>query len=111
VLENILVEMPGNLQGCISSDTVDMENTLVVPYEAVVEKDGQRIVFMVENGTAIERKVETGLDTELYTEIKSGLKEGETVIVNPGDFITDGARVSVLPCIPPGLFNSGTAGW
>ena len=85
----------------LTINTVDMENTLVVPYEAVVEKDGQGIVYVVENGTANERKVETGLDTELYTEIKSGLKEGETVIVNPGDFITDGAKVSVLHNAPP----------
>lgn len=79
--------------------TVDLEEALVVPYEAVVEKDGQRKVYVVENGFAKGKTVETGLDIELYTEIKSGLREGETVVVSPGALM-DGARVSVLNNAP-----------
>ncbi len=75
--------------------TVDLEKALVVPYEAVVEKDGQRKVYVVENGVAKEKTVETGLDIELYTEIKSGLRKGDMVVVSPGDSLTDGAKVSV----------------
>lgn len=84
----------------LSITTVDLEETLVVPYEAVVEKDGQRKVYVVENGVAKEKTVETGLDIELYTEIKSGLREGETVVVNPGGLIMDGARVSAINSAP-----------
>lgn len=76
--------------------TVDIEKALVVPYEAVVEKDGKRVVYVVENDTAREKKVETGLDIGLYTEIRSGLKEGDRVVVSPDELLMDGAKVSVI---------------
>jgi len=104
----VIVSITGDSEGLrtgytvdLTITTVDREKALVVPYEAVDEKDGKHMVYVVENGTAKERKVETALDTELYTEIKSGLKEGETVIVDPGDNIKNGTRVSVLNNVPP----------
>jgi len=42
-----------------------------------------KIVFVVENGAARARPVETGLSDERRVEILSGLKEGEAVIVGP----------------------------
>lgn len=104
----VIVRITGDSQGLrtgytvdLTITTVDREEALVVPYEAVAEKEGQRRVYVVENGTARERKVETGLNTELYTEIKSGLKEGETVIVSPGDTLKNGDKVSELKNVPP----------
>ena len=76
--------------------TVDMEKALVVPYEAVIEKDGESKVYVVHNDVASEKTVQTGLDIELYTEIKSGIKEGDTVVVSPGHSLRDGAKVSAL---------------
>ena len=76
--------------------TVDMEKALVVPYEAVIEKDGEHKVYVVQNDIASEKTVQTGLDIELYTEIKSGLEEGDTVVVNPGHSLRDGAEVSAM---------------
>jgi HlyD family secretion protein len=103
----VIVNITGDSKGLRTGYTVDLTITtadikkaLAVPYEAVVEKDGKRIVYVVENGTARERKVETGLDTDLYTEIKTGLKEGETVIVEPEEKIKDGVRVSALKNVP-----------
>jgi len=103
----VIVRITGDCEGLrtgytvdLTITTVDMENALVVPYEAVVEKDGKHKVYVVNNDIAREKTVETGLDSELYTEIKSGLKEGDTVVVSPGDFLIDGARVSVLNNAP-----------
>ncbi len=80
--------------------TVDMKNALVVPYEAVVEKNGKHKVYVVKNDIAREKTVETGLNTELYTEIKSGLKKGDTVVVSPDKSLIDGAKVSALKNVP-----------
>ncbi|SFG72908.1 HlyD family secretion protein [Desulfotomaculum arcticum] len=103
----VIVSITGDSEGLrlgytvdLTITTVDVEKALVVPYEAVVEKGGQRYVYVVENGTAGERKVETGLDTELFTEIKSGLKEGETVIVGPAGNLKDGDKISELNNVP-----------
>jgi len=99
----VIVRITGDSEGLrtgytvdLTITTVDIEKTLVVPYEAVVEKDGKRVVYVVQNDTARQKKVETGLDIDLYTEIKSGLKEGETVVVSPDELLTDGARVSAV---------------
>ncbi|HHX39403.1 MAG TPA: efflux RND transporter periplasmic adaptor subunit [Armatimonadetes bacterium] len=54
---------------------------LVVPVEAVQEDDeGQPTVTVLEGGTPVERPVETGLSDDSSIEIRSGLKEGETVV-------------------------------
>lgn len=104
----VIVSITGDCDGLrtgytvdLTITTVDLEKALVVPYEAVVEKDGKRKVYVVENDTAREKIVETGLDIELYTEIKSGLQEGDTVVVSPGELLMDGAKVSALNNMPP----------
>ncbi len=99
----VIVKITGDTEGLrpgytvdLIVTTVDIEKALVVPYEAVVEKDGKRVVYVVENDTAREKKVETGLDIGLYTEIRSGLKEGDRVVVSPDELLMDGAKVSVI---------------
>jgi HlyD family secretion protein len=47
----------------------------------------------VEGGRARLRKIEVGHRSGLAAEILSGLQEGATVIVHPGDTIADGTRV------------------
>jgi HlyD family secretion protein len=44
---------------------------------------GDYIVFTVRNGTVIPRKVRTGITDLDYSEIKSGLQEGDSVLVLP----------------------------
>ena len=43
----------------------------------------QKVVFVVEDGKARVRRVETGLASENEIEILSGLKEGEPVVEGP----------------------------
>jgi HlyD family secretion protein len=43
----------------------------------------QKVVFVVENGVAKARRVETGLASESEIEIVEGLKEGEVVVEGP----------------------------
>jgi len=64
------------------------------------DEDGfVQIVFVLEDGKAVARQVETGLQGENLLEITSGLKEGETVISGGYRAISrdlkNGARVEV----------------
>ena len=79
----------------ISITTMEKKNCLVVPFEAVITKDGQEIVYLVENGIAEERKVKTEQGNELYDIVVSGLKAGETVIKNPPQTLKDGDPVTI----------------
>lgn len=99
----ITVRIEGDADGLRPGYTVDLAITtvdrglaLVVPYEAVMEKEGVNKVFVVQNNLAKEREVKTGLNTELFTEILSGLEEGDTVVLNPGEELKDGSRVKQL---------------
>jgi len=60
--------------------TVRKKNVLYVPNEAVKETDKGMVVTVMENGKQVERKVRIGEVGNDYTEITSGLREGETVV-------------------------------
>lgn len=73
---------------------VKPRRSLLVPNEAVVELDGKKAVFVVEGRTARRRAVDVGHSNELYTEIKSGVKAGELVVLAP-EGLQDGQQVRV----------------
>ena len=61
-----------------------VKNVLTVPVVAVQKKGGKSIVKVVkdkEKNIVEEREVTTGLQDGLSIEIKSGLSEGEEVVV------------------------------
>jgi len=66
-----------------------------VPVEALIDKDGRKVVYVVDNGRARERRVETGIADEMYVEIRSGLRPGEMVVITGQEFLTDGSAVAV----------------
>ena len=75
--------------------TESSEETLAVPVQAVLydedtdeddkgkEKEEQTYVFVMEDGKAVRKDVETGISSDSDQEIKSGLKEGEVIISGP----------------------------
>jgi HlyD family secretion protein len=72
---------------------VPEKERLSVPYEAVVDRDGQKFVYIVEQKQARQIPVEVGLEGDLSLEITKGLEEGATVILNPPDNLEDGQAV------------------
>lgn len=47
------------------------------------EEDLRRVVFVVEDGKAVMREVETGIQDDTHIEVVSGLSGGETVVAGP----------------------------
>jgi len=70
------------------------KNVLVVPRIAVLEKEGRKILFTVEDERAKLREVKTGVSDEEKTEIVEGLTEGESVIIEGNYGLIDGAKVN-----------------
>ncbi|SFK31335.1 efflux RND transporter periplasmic adaptor subunit [Methylorubrum salsuginis] len=72
---------------------------VAVPLTAVLyAADGTATVLVVADGRVAARRVETGLSAEGFTEIRSGVTAGETVVARAGSFLRDGDRVRpVLP--------------
>jgi len=71
--------------------------SLVVPSEAVLDVDNKKVVYVVkEDKTVEEREVKTGLRYKNYTEILSGIKQGEKVVYQGGEVLTNGMRVEII---------------
>jgi len=64
-----------------------------VPLDCVVNFAGVTKVFVIDNGVARARIVQTGRVRDGLQEISSGLKEGETVAVSGQSKLFDGAKV------------------
>ena len=63
------------------------ENVLTVPNGAIRREGAKKVVFVLQNNQPIQREVKTGWKDSTYTEILSGLQEGERVVIGetPGE--------------------------
>jgi RND family efflux transporter MFP subunit len=71
------------------------ERIVTVPKNTVVQREGRKIVFEVENGKAAERPVETGSDMQDRVIVKKGLIGSETLVSSPPATLRDGDNVKV----------------
>ncbi len=76
------------------------KNTLRIPTHAIL--DGKRVfVYLPDRSVIRERSIQTGLSNWEYTEVVSGLKPGEQVVVNVDrSGIADGAPAVVMKETP-----------
>jgi RND family efflux transporter MFP subunit len=76
------------------------DNVLTIPVEALVLRDNNEFVYALDSQNHVhERKVEVGLRGSQLAEIKSGLAEGERVIVGGQSKYQEGERVT--PVVEP----------
>lgn len=66
---------------------------LGVPTPAIMLRDNKQVVFVVENNTAKKVEVETGLESEGWTEVRTGLTEGIPVITMGQHLVDAGTPV------------------
>ena len=99
--QNLMIIRPGM---SVRADiyTQSSEETLAVPVQAVLydedlgkdekgkkdEKD-KTYVFVMEDGKAVRKDVETGISSDSDQEITSGLEQGETIIFGPFRVLRD----------------------
>jgi RND family efflux transporter MFP subunit len=70
---------------------------LIVPVSALIlEPDGLRVGTVDANGIAHLTRVNPGRDFGTTVEILNGLQQGQGVIANPPDSLTDGEKVRVM---------------
>jgi hypothetical protein len=68
--------------------TVERGTFLCIPNEAIIEEGDHRIVYIEgKDGTYPPKKIETGIQGELYTQVLSGVTAGEKVVTFGSFFI------------------------
>ena len=76
-------------------------DALQAPAGALFRRQGATQAYVVANGRAALRTLRTGRGNGLRTEILDGLREGEQVIVYPGDQVAEGRAVRGLTVTAP----------
>jgi RND family efflux transporter MFP subunit len=71
------------------------EEVLVVPREAVTERGGRKVVFVLKGQRVEQRDVVLGLGDDEIVEIRQGVETGDRVVVRGLETLTDEARVRV----------------
>jgi HlyD family secretion protein len=71
----------------------ESKDALTVPGSALFRAGEDWNAFVVEGGRARARRVEVGRRTPTLAEVREGLREGDRVILYPGDQVRDGLRV------------------
>ena len=72
------------------------ENVLQIPRSAIIEDQGTASVFIVEDGRAIRRAVETGYSNRGMVEVISGLHDDEYVVTVGQSSVKQDSRVTVI---------------
>ena len=93
----------------IRINTRSYPNVLTVPAEAVVSNRGVESVFVVSqneagNPVAERRVVNAGVTLQGWTEIRSGISEGETIVVQGQQILSGGEQLRII-----GSFAGATA--
>ncbi|WP_353095548.1 efflux RND transporter periplasmic adaptor subunit [Tissierella praeacuta] len=86
---------PG-MNGKVKLNLDEIQSVIAIKSDAVLDKDDEKIVFVVEDDHAVEKTVILGLDTGEYAEIKEGLKTDEQVIVKGQHYVENGRKVKVV---------------
>ena len=71
------------------------ENVPVVPREAITDRGGKRVVFVLTGQRVARRDVSLGLGDDEWVEVLDGVSEGERVVVRGLETLTDQTRVRV----------------
>ena len=72
-------------------------SVLKVPLSALFRRGDDWNVFIAETDRASRRDVKIGHRSDLEAEVLDGLREGERVIVHPGNELTDASRIRIRP--------------
>ena len=64
----------------------ELKDVIIVPIQAVVNIEGKKFCYIANGQNPHKRQVETGEFNIDFVEIKSGLDEGEKVLLNPPRF-------------------------
>lgn len=67
-------------------------DVLSVPTKAIRREGGQKVVYVIQEGQPVATPVKTGVRDTQYTEIKSGVAEGATVLLGEPEAVADRAK-------------------
>jgi len=77
--ESLKTGMTGKVEVIIK----ELKDIISVPVQSVMNHEGQKICFVLENNRAVLRTVETGQFNDSFVEITQGINDGDIIVLNP----------------------------
>lgn len=74
-----------------------IQNALALPKEAVIRSKGLSYVQLLEEGHVKTTQIQTGVESEGWIEVKSGLDENAEVATGTIEILIDGQEVTIKP--------------
>lgn len=82
----VRIKLPTNVQGVrigmnasVDINKDERQNVLVIPSSAIRTQNNQRFVRLKQGTTFVDRQIETGLSSDVNTEVTSGLNENDVI--------------------------------
>ncbi len=89
------------MSATVSITTGEQQNAVLIPRDAVIQRDGQQVVFTDVEGRAAMNTVRTGLSDDRNVQITAGVEAGDRVIL-PGSLdLAEGDAVIAAASAPP----------
>ena len=89
--------------------TEKLENAIIMPFDAIVARNGKTFVFVVTRSNAAAAENQTGIPGSVHlqeitqgihvddkVEITAGLKSGDEIVIRGQTVLTDGANVNII---------------
>ncbi len=73
--------------------TQDYSGAITIPSTAIIDKNGDDCVYVIQDSKAVLRKVQTGNSVDSLIQILDGVSEGEKVVIEGMRSLSDGASV------------------
>lgn len=95
-------ELKGDASPAVPGSMADLtlvfetRHGLGVPTAAILMRSGRQIAFVVRDGRATQVELALGLQNDGWTEVRSGIREGDRVVVEGQTLLRDGTAVTVL---------------
>jgi len=94
--QRVLPEMSAKvtfLSQPLAAAAINKDKKIVIPASALVTRDGQNVVFVIREGSAIATPVEIAGQQSSLVEVRSGLSEGQQIVRNPPPDMKSGVKV------------------
>lgn len=102
-LYTVVLDVPADVEGLISGmfatvtfRTNVSEDALIIPSDAILTSNDIQYVFVVEDDTAHYTEITTGLTGSGVTEVLTGLKEGQQLVVVGHHYLAEGDPVRIV---------------
>ncbi len=84
----------------LTIQTAEEKDVIALPINAIIERNGTKIVYVINNSALEERTVEIKRGNELFDIAISGLNPDEEVVVNPKPDLKNGQKVKIITGVP-----------